>query len=255
MDGTQPKTENEDHLPPEILAAYSEDRLSATETEAVRRHLAACPFCADAVLELMAIDEIVEEGAPMERERAWRTLATSLKEAGLLPPEEKASRPARPLRMSPAAWRSWALAASLALALTGAWSLSLQRQLERVRAPQIDPPLASLMPRDELRTSSPEEPDRLVLRPGERGWLVLSHSEPEPPPRLRVSFRALPGGTAWQTEMPAADRRSVRLELTLDLVPPGSYEVELDRPESGARGGSWRTFATYRLDVVAAPAD
>ncbi len=265
MDEKDLPIEDRSHPRPELLAAYSEERLSETEMDEVREHLAACPACADVVLDLLELElnelEEADEPLPLERERSWRNVRESLREAGLVETALPAAIPApatapAPLPFRPAAtapyWRPLALAASLALALMATWTFSLQRQLGAARAPRVDPPLASLMPLHVLRTGEPEKAERLTLLPGERGWLVLTHTERERPARTRLRFRR-PGQDAvvWETEARPTDPRSIRLELTLDQVPPGSYEVELAAFEQGERGGSWRTFATYRLDVAA----
>lgn len=264
MDRKDLPPEENSHPQPEILAAYSEDRLDEPELEAVREHLAACPECAAVMLDLLDGKEVaLEEAPPFERERSWRELRGSLQTEGLLAAPaaaEKAAPPAAPVvPFRPAAaaapyWRPLAVAASLAFALAAGWSVSLLRQLDEARELRVDPPLVSLMPLETLRTAVPDPPRRLALAPGKRGWLVLNHAEPAAPGRVRLRF--LSGGArtvVWEQETRPADPRSVRLELSLDAVPAGSYEVELALFEDGERGGSWRTFATYRLEVAALP--
>jgi len=250
-------TNLEDHLEAEILAAYCEDRLPEEEMEGVREHLASCPGCTEQVLALMEFTEDPQEVSPRERETSWQELRASLQQGGLVPAQAQGAKPkvvpiaAR--RSSPSVWRTWALAASLTAITLGAWSFSLYRQLESLRQPQVDPPLSSLMPLHELRTSEGDVPGKLVLAPGARGWLVLNFTQPTVPAKLRVAAYQLEDhNLVWQIEAKASEKRSLRLEITLEQIPPGQYQIELAGFEPGERGDPWRPFASYRLDVAAA---
>lgn len=257
----QQSNNNQDHPKPEILAAYCEERLPEIEADELREHLAVCESCAAMVLELMSFQEEMPAALPQasatQREASWRDLRQALVEDGQLA-ATASSQPAGdapiPFRRSVAFWRTWALAASLALAAVGLFSLRGYRQLEQLKAPAVDPPLASLLPQGELRTGdATERAAELVLPEDGRGWLVLNHSAPELSSTVRIRFlgRATEN-VIWETETPVRDPRTFRLEVSRETIPAGSYDIELASFEPAQR--SWRTFSTYRLDIVAATA-
>lgn len=253
----QPTNNNQDHPKPEILAAYSEDRLPENEAEELREHLAACESCAAMVLELMSFQEEMPVALPQasaaQREASWRDLRQALVEDGRLPDPVAPVRRMERRGIPAATWRAWALAASLALAVLGIFSFQGYRELARLKTPQVDPPLASLLPQGALRTSDAAEPAAtLVLPEGGRGWLVLNHSASELSPRVRIRFlERATENVIWQTETAVQDPRSFRLEVSRDVLPLGQYQIELANREPTQE--TWRTFATYRLDIVAAP--
>lgn len=250
----QPTNNNQDHPKPEILAAYCEDRLPEIEAEELREHLAACESCAAMVLELMSFQEELPAALPQasaaQREASWRDLRQALVEDGRLatPVQRMVHR-----EIPAATWRAWALAASLALAVLGIFSLQGYRELARLKTLQVDPPLASLLPQGELRTGDAAEPAaELILPENGRGWLVLNHSASQLSSTVRIRFlgRATEN-VIWEAETPVQDPRVFRLEVSRDVLPLGQYQVEL--ASLGPTQETWRTFATYSLDIVAAP--
>ena len=253
----QPHNNNQDHPKPEILAAYCEDRLPDNEAEELREHLAVCKSCAAMVLELMSFQEELPATLPQasaaQREASWRDLRQALVEDGRLPAPVAPVRRLERREIPAATWRAWALAASLALAVLGIFSFQGYRELARLKTPQVDPPLASLLPQGELRTGDAAEPAAMLVLPaGGRGWLVLNHSASELSSRVRIRFRGrATENVTWETETPVQDPRVFRLEVSRDVLPLGQYQVEL--ANLGPTQETWRTFATYRLDIVAAP--
>jgi hypothetical protein len=236
-----------EHPATEILAAYWEERLADEEMEAIRDHLAGCPHCAEVLLligEGTATEDFSQDAEALP---AWRELRGALVREGLL--EAPQAVPIRPpaFRFE----RLWAIAATLAFLLLGGYTLNFQRLVPQSSLIEVDPPLFSLMPENQLRLGQPAKAPTLELPPGGRAWLVLNHAEPTPAERLRLRVRGLPGGELlFERELRPADPRSVRLEIGAGLLPPGQCEIELEA-FAPAEPDSWKSIAVYRLDVSA----
>lgn len=215
-----------EHTEPGDLLAYHDGRLSAEEETLVQAHLAICPACSAALLDLDAFGAAAtaragQAPAELATSMAWRAFAPRLAETRREPPRRQGT----PLWMR-------ALAASLLLAVP-ALALLLarsQRQVDELRGslatPQAEVPMLYLdaVTRDEgLATST------LELPPGDGFFLLaVTPALEAPAERYRVEILDEAGGVVWRDDsVPPSDHGTLRLGFTRRSLPPGRYRVEI----------------------------
>lgn len=216
-----------DHPDPGRLLAYHEGRLPAGEEEPLQTHLAACPACAAALLDLDAF-----AGAARSRERgpadlaaatAWRALAPRLAaDQGDRRTPRRFGLPA-PLR---------ALAAVLLLAVPGLAILlgRSQGQVDDLRralaAPQTEVPILYLdgATRDEGLAAA-----TLELPEGDAFFLLAVTPEGATAvDRYRVEILDEDGRSIWRhDDVAPSDHGALRLGFTRRSLGPGSYRLEI----------------------------
>lgn len=254
-------THDPDHLSMERLAAYRAGELAPDEAEAVQDHLAACPGCASALLdlarsgEMMAAEEPPPPGAgvpsPAQTEASWQRLRARLPLApAASPPGE------RPGTVVPFPNRTRvlvsALAAALALCLIGfpLW----------IAAHRIAPPLGLAVPGAEVHRGTDGAMPPLTVHLG-TGMSVLAVPLPErePFPTYRVEVRSLQGALRLAaTTAPAAvavpeaggtgggaAAQVVTVVLPAASLPAGEYRLRL----IGAHGEKGEVLAEHPLRV------
>jgi anti-sigma factor RsiW len=104
----------------ELIEAYLDEELDASQRAAVERHLAGCPQCSEAHAGLQRQKADIKAAAPYFRTPA--NLRRSIREAL---ERAAAERPKRPAREAP--WRGLTIAASLLLLASVSWNVIQMR--------------------------------------------------------------------------------------------------------------------------------
>jgi hypothetical protein len=233
------------HPPPETLVAYHEKRLSDPEAEDVRAHLAACRDC---TAELLGLADLLDgDGASAAEEISREDLDAAWQKQQQRLPAVAPVVPLEERRAGTIAQRwSWATAASLALAATLALVVVAQwRTIERLRQPQINPPLVNLEPADSVRAGSQEATELLFPEGTERALVILNPAEDLGTSAYDVVILAATDG---ETVLGFENRRSTeagtfRLEVPRAALKPGDYRILL------FKAGQHRTVEEFRLKV------
>lgn len=231
------------HLSPEDLLDYHAGDVTGDERERIQDHLALCPVCTRALLDLESfpnVEPVREEDRLSDSALAgeWRRFE---ERTGAIP-LPRAARRAFP--SSPAL--PWALAASLLLAVLGlsVWAGLLRRDLS---APRADVYVADLTPREESRERSVAE-EEVVRVPAwaDRVLLILNLAEVPSFPEYRVEIAPAGGKAVWS-------RRGVRPS------PDGNFTLEIPRsflaggPRGirlyGRQGNAWTVVAEYGVRI------
>ncbi len=257
-----------DHPGAEELVAYQEGRLEGEALERVRRHLVACADCSRELLELSAFDQDEpSELRPTAAETAadWdefqqrlaedkaggRVLEMPGRPGAASVPAPGAATPARP----GAGWQGWLLAASVLLALGGAWLWidSFSRQ-----APTPADQLASLRPYDfdlvpdgealvRDATSAPE----IEVPAGMNALLPrLNLGDQTPHDAYRAEILDAVGTAVWrQADLPRQPAGHFTLLVPRAELPAGAYRVSL----IGITDGDETALATFSFRLRYAP--
>ena len=235
------KRQGSDHPAAEWLTAYHAGELAAEEAAELQAHLAVCPLCTRALLDLPRFYDEAGEPAQDELEEAWP--AVSLVANGPLRVERRKNDQGPPpgtaerrIRFPPVL--VYVLAASLAGCLIG-FPLGVATH------PQKSRPLVVATARSVVtRGSGNGEPLTLSL-PGPAGgsptlvWQLPDRSDP--PATYRVELQNPAGRTLLSAEttltvlaVPPGDRfassgtpRSLAVELPLERLTPGDYRLLL----------------------------
>jgi len=194
-----------EHPMPDELVDYQAGDVTAEERERIQEHLALCPACSQAVLDVAPLPEVRLSDRTVAA--AWARFEG---------------------RRRPAVW-PWSLAAALLLAVLGlAFELSLMRW--EVAAPRAGLQIVDLLPvgEDVQRSGgdasavvqAPEWVDHLVL------VLNLTHDPVLPVYAFRIT--AADGREVWRGEdlRPGADG-ALTLEVPRRLLPAGEYRIGL----------------------------
>jgi len=218
------------HPAPEELADYLEGRLSAGAEEEIGSHLLDCEDCSALLLELDGLKRETPETvvADFETAAAWR--------------HQRA-------RLFGDASTSWfgvrALAASLALVSLGlgVWIVALERRLERLRAPQLEVPIANLEPLGSMR--DPGSLTSVAIPADAIRWvLILNLIEDSEAQVYRLEMTDSEGRRVTaQDGLRKSPTGGFRLSLPRDFVPPGVYRIRL------ADGRDDRTIEEYSLRI------
>ena len=230
----------EEHPLPEELLDYHAGDLPEAERERIQEHLALCPACLRALLDLEAFPD-VEPVRPEDRltdaelDRAWQRLQRTVE-----PVAHDRSRIAPPVL---------ALAAVLLLAVVGLslWVVRLRGEVRELSSPQADVLVADLLPRAEA-VERTEGDGEVVRVPGwaDRILLILNLADPATHPEYRIEITAQDGREVWSR---AGVRRSAdgtfALEVPRRFLPAGRYRIRL----SGIAGGSELPVAEYLVRI------
>ena len=229
-----------EHPLPEELLDYHAGDLQEAERERIQEHLALCPACVRALLDLEAFPD-VEPVRPEDRltdielARAWQRLQGSV-----APAAQGRSRIAPPVL---------ALAAVLLLAVVGLslWVVRLRGEVRDLSSPQTGVLVADLIPQKEAieRAEGGEEVVRVPAWAG-RLLLILNLADPATHPSYRIEIRTQDGREVWSR---AGVRRSAdgtfALEVPRRLLPAGRYRIRL----FGIEGGSELPVAEYAVRI------
>jgi hypothetical protein len=255
------ENEVKSHPATDTLVAYQEGRLESSQAEEVRRHLVACSLCGEALERLDAYDRESEENqvrgalAASSAARSWASFRERSSIDSARPAAESAGAGVLTTRSPHLAWPSWALAASILFALTGAISLFLtlqpNAQSREARAIGGNPFVFDLLPdgRDAHRSANgievvdvPTGMDPIVPR------LLLGDQT------AYSSYSAIltrvSGETLWkQNVLRRQPSGGFALLILRARLPPGDYVLRLLGEERGVvQELASYTFRVHYLD-------
>ncbi len=242
-----------EHPDPGRLLAYHEGRLPADDEAALQDHLAVCPACAAALLDLDAFAAAAAASggrapANLGTATAWRALAPRLAEeevaASLRTATGAGAGPRATGRPARSPWLR-ALAASLLVAVPVLAVLLAQsrQQADALRrtlaAPQTGVPVLYL---DAATRDEAIDGATLELPAGDGFFLLAVTPGGEgTTDRYRVEIADSAGRVVWRHEgVPPSDHGTVRLGFTRRALPPGRYELRLSGGRQGAPPAVYR---------------
>jgi hypothetical protein len=258
------------HPTPEDLLAYHAGELDLGRRQAVHNHLALCRDCTRTVLDLSDLPaaEAAAGATPVSRDELaarWQALVAALEAEALAPGSVLASpataspttggrRPvggAAVLRSRPV--YRLALAASVVLSFAlGAWSWTLRRQVEDLRAPQVNVVVSDLLPVEDARRRAGEDWSATVeVGPGRSPYvLILNLAEPSSFSTHRLEVERLDPPSprvAWTEDgLEPGPLGSFHVAIPGDFLPAGSYRLQL----FGLAGEELRLLAVYEARIA-----
>jgi hypothetical protein len=217
----------------ERVDRYVRSELGAAETAAFEAELLESPGMQDALEVALGLQRVARlAGEPASAEvLPLRTQSVAVTRA----------RPAGPLDV-PSGWRSWALAASVVLAVTSTtllWRAETQNGRLQARVDELGQPLVEVLtvPVDVMRSADPSAPDVRIRRPAAAAVLVL---DVEVAARLAglgtLELRLSgPDGTVLSSrQVTPTPHGRVEIALRTDAVPDGVFTLHIGAPDSGA---------------------
>ena len=232
------------HPSPDELLDYHAGDLSAAERERIQDHLALCPECARAVLDLAAFPGV-------EPAREEDRLATAEVDAEWRRFQRAAGVPAMP-RRAPAASSprlAYALAAVLLLAVVGLslWIGRLRSEVGALSGPKVNVLVADLAPREQAVERSAAGEETVRVPPWtDRLLVILDLAEAPADPEYRVEIAALGGREIWSRRgLRPSEDGNFTLEVPRRLLSPGRYVIRL----YGLRGNAWTRAAEYGVRI------
>jgi len=222
-----------EHLTPELLVGYHHERLPPEEADAVREHLAACPPCAELLLELVRFGREEGEGEPshrggdvtdLEAEADWRALRSRIAESE--GPEAGARSHDRVPGKARPPYLAYGLAASLLLIVgLGAWIAELREEVGTLREPQINLPIVNLYGEGFARGGA----DEGTVRDAEERFVVILNPPTFPAAtEHRVEILTAEGQPVWSGRgLQRTEAGNFHLELSRRLLEPGQYRIRL----------------------------
>jgi hypothetical protein len=203
-----------EHPMPDELVDYQAGDLTLEEQERIQDHLAVCPACAQALLDVEALPQV--ELSEQAVGAAWQRF-------------QARSGAGRGLSLARTVW-PWSLAAALLVAVLGlsVEVARLQREVGRSAGPQAGAQLVELMPigEDVQRSageSTVQAPDWV-----ER-WILVLYLRDEPVlPAYEPRITAADGHEVWRgAEMRPSSDGTLLLEVPRRFLPAGEYRIGL----------------------------
>jgi hypothetical protein len=229
-----------DHPTPEELVAYRNGELTEPEAEQIRDHLALCHDCADLLLDLadfghLAPPEGIAPASPEEVDRAWASLQGRIAEAAVPSTPERTAPVVQLHVVSPYAepsrqdWRTWALAASVILAVgLGAWNLSLQQRVREGLAPRAGGPVVDL--KNET-TRGADKTAEISAKAG--GYLALDPTDQVQGEEYEAEIADDRGSSVYPVLHIFGDEPNIFIQG--GTLKPGHYEIRLFAVQGGRR--------------------
>lgn len=204
------------HLTADELVDYHAGGLTPKDRDRVQEHLAACPECAGLLLDISSFQEPAPAASEFEVAAVWRGVRERTGEPAVV------ARPSRSPRWLQAVAASL-LVATVALSFR---AVSLGRQLDEARQPQINAPVQDLRA-PSRGAGSPAV--TLDLEAGTRLFtLVVQPASREDHPDYEAALLRADGSEVWRGRGLRKNRfGSFTLTLSRDLAGPGSYVVRL----------------------------
>jgi len=236
------RRELKSHPSPDELLAFERRILGAGDQDRIEEHLAVCPTCTQAVLDLAAFPDLDETAeAPVLPRAVERTLAADWRRMKRRLEGERSGR----------RWRTdvWLASSRLAWGMAGLFflvsvSLAAILLLERPK-PRVDIAFATLSP--EGNSAERGEPELVPLAPWADGlYLLLSLGDLQEFPAYRLSLLDAGSRPRWTTrEVHRSQDGTFRVEIPRSYLEDGGYLLELFGTDS--RGDT--PLATYRFEV------
>lgn len=234
------------HPSPDELLDYQAGDLSPQQREGIQDHLALCPECARAVLDLSRFPDV--EPARQEDRLADADVAAEWRRfrerAGVAP---ALHRPPRVSRFA-SPRLAYALAASLLLAVLGLslWISRLRGEVRALAEPTVNVVVADLVPREQAGERSAGDEETIgVPAWADRLLLILNLAEAAADGEYRVVISTVDGTRLWSRRglRPSADG-NFTLEVPRRLLPAGPYRIRLYGPQ-----GSTAPAAEYAIRI------
>jgi len=233
-----------DHASPDDLVSYHAGELAKDDETRVRRHLAICPDCAWAVLDMASFPDVPARNpatAEIDVSRHWQRFQERLQPQKDAPVAAPTKNP----------WRWWdvgslrfaqAMAVLFALATVG---LLLVRPTGERRSPEphVNVVLAELVPASETAIRDASGDVVRVPASAEGILLTLALADPRPFPSYEIDLRDAerPERLVWTSGVERAPEGFFTVELPRGFVTSGRWRLEV----KGRDGGEWVVLATY----------
>jgi Putative zinc-finger len=271
------RRQGSEHPSMELLGAYRQRTLGPTEVEAIQDHLAVCPRCVEALLELRRFQEMMEADepeipeesspSPADTEASWQALrarlAPRLSDSPSIP-EPPAAREGRVVEAS-SRFRRWTTSPPLFLALAAALLFCLIGFPLWIFSRPPATPLVIVQPGAFEITRGEGDSRRAISVALGDATAVLSLPLPPRPsfasyrieirtldgePRLTVTPSLVPSasrpGIATPSPGSPAPRRLVAFALPQGSLSPGEYRLRL----VGLDGAREEALAEHRLRIL-----
>jgi hypothetical protein len=209
-----------DHPMPDELVDYQAGDVTAAEKERLQEHLALCPACAQAVLDVGPLPEVRLSDRTVAA--AWTRFAERAGRSGPLPDRRRS-----------VAW-PWSVAAALLCVVLGlaVETARLRREAGALAGPRAGVQIVDLLPAGEEVQRSANEADTAdaVQAPAWVDRLVLNLNLPQEGvlPVYSSRIMAMDGREIWRGAAlrPGADG-ALTVELPRRLLPAGKYRIAL----------------------------
>ena len=233
------------HPPVETWIHYHDGRLSDTDTERLRGHLADCPSCVETVLDIEAFTrpEARDPEAPSSFERAvvWRALRSELVATA-------------PAGRNTGSWTTQRVAASLAVPILAlaAWAVvehrtasDLRQELAVHTRPVLNPPVVDLYPDIATRSGgTPEVVEMPTAAP--LTTFILNLAEPADYPDYAVEILDPSGAPLFsQPGLEMSEFGNFTLGLPLGFLPSGEYPVRV----YGLQGDTRELLEEFQIKI------
>jgi hypothetical protein len=239
----------EDHPGPDQLLAYQNGELTAADRDHVQEHLAFCPDCARAVLDLTDFPEVAPAGEVSDVSEhqvmaEWRRYRTTTDVTGI---ESRVSPARRFSFLSP--HLAYGLAAGFLVAAIGLslWVVTLNQQVEDLSHPRVNVHIGDLMALEAGIERHGEAVNQIVVPGGSEHVLLLLNL---------VDFRSY---TSYLVTI-ADDRHEVWRSAEVNRTTDGNFTIEVSRSQLptghyqvtvfGVENGSETELATYVMDIA-----
>ena len=231
------------HPSPDELLGYHHDRLTPAEIERLREHLAVCPSCTRAVLDMDSFPD-VEPAAPEFRvtpeeiARGWSRFRLRL-------PSPDTRQPWWRLFFTSVRFAQ-ATAATLLLTVVGLAVLSRSPFSQERLSPRLNVALAELVPVTDASERTDAGP--LVRLPETAAGVVLTLVlvDARTFTAYEVDISGEPSAPLWTSrDLQRAPEGHFTLEIPRGFLPAGPYQIRLHGLEDDRRV----LLATYRLSL------
>lgn len=228
----------EQHPEPQVLIDYHERRLQPDAVEEIQDHLALCPQCASAIIDLARFPEIPASLTAEEEEQALKQLRNRLELTASQGPPVPSNETAGWF-----SWRTIAAAALLVASLQAIWIVHLSRQATVGNSLIIDLFDTTVVRRSidpERTTEIPPWVDTLV-------WVLNTNSlESYPRYELEVAPRNATESIIWSGSVVRDQSGSFKVSIPRSSMPAGDYVFRLFGLDEGER----RPLARFERTVV-----
>ncbi len=259
------RARREEHLDPDTLIGYIQGELGSADADKVRAHIATCPDCAGAVLDLTELTRFeAAPGDPSPEEVAVRLRGLELRlsdrpdsptDSLATPSGTTTGEPIRtvvPFKESSPRWLlPLAWAASLVLVASLVYLLNVGSAGPEANAgPQANIHVVSLTPNRQAVVRDPEAGNRLrVPAAAESFVVILNLTSPATFPSYQLSVRldAEVDSELWRSnQLRPLEAGVFTFEIERDFLPPNRYRFEL----SGIEGDEETPLAVYTVELT-----
>ncbi len=229
-----------EHLTPDELIDYSEGNLPPDREDEALDHLAGCPECASAVLDLTSFPELRQtQPCPTLREM-WDDWREVQRELGLEPAPAVSTAATSKTSSGTRLWVWQAVAATLLVPLLvlGFWTRDLQQRIGQLSEPHGAVLVEDLMSADRITRGTGDQ-NTTEVPPNVRVvmWtLVTRHLEDYPAYEVDITQAAAPEQLVWRGPVQRLPGEvSYTLTFSRDYLASGEYVLALYGVQEGVR--------------------